>query len=96
MMLGRKIATAAVFLAIIAGLWWNQDRGLKAVATETHAALCTFKEDLEGRQEASKKYVLDVTEGRRQPIAGITLAEIRVTNKNRQNTLDALASLNCS
>jgi hypothetical protein len=91
----RRVILVLVVASIVGGLWWNQDRGLKAVATETHAALCAFKTDLEGRTADAEKYLKDVEAGRREPIAGITNQEIKDSIRNRRATLRSLQSLRC-
>lgn len=82
--------------AIVVGLWFNQHRGLKAIANETHTALCAFKTDLQKRLAASEEFVSDVREGRREPIAGISDADFRRSIANQRATLKALESLNCN
>ena len=92
----RLIATCLIFAAIVGGLWWNQDSGLKAVATETHDALCAFKTDLERRSRATEEFIDDVKHGRRPPIRGISLADLRRSLDGQRSTLEALHTLDCN
>lgn len=89
----RYLATVAVVLAIIAGVWWNQDRGLKAVADETHGALCALKNDIERRHRSAMRYLADHPGP--EPIPGITREQIQDSIKNQKATLNALRDLSC-
>ena len=71
----------------------DQARKLEQVATETHPALCTFTDDLTRRYETTRKY-LRKHEGR-EPIPGITRADLRRSLQAQKSTLDALSVLNC-
>lgn len=92
----RMVATGLIFAAIVGGLWWNQDRGLKAVATQTHDALCAFKTDLERRSRATEEFIDDVKHGRRPPIQGVSLADLRRSLDTQRSTLQALKTLDCN
>lgn len=88
-----SITSVQVWLAFRVGA---QARDLRAVATETHDALCSFKLDLQTRQEDGRRYLRDVRAGRREIIEGITIQELEESLAARQATLDTLASLDCS
>lgn len=93
----RWIATVVVILAIVAGLWFNQDRGLKRVARETHTSLCALRQDIQRRHEAGVEYLKEHPRG----LVGdagtilISAAQIRDSLRNQESTLDALDPLNC-
>jgi hypothetical protein len=70
----------------------TQDR-LQAVATETHSALCTFKADLQARFENTKEYL--AKHPGKEPIPGITRADLRRSLDAQRSTLDALSVLEC-
>ncbi len=71
----------------------QQQRALEQVARETHTALCTFTDDLERRLESTIKY-LHKHPGR-EPIPGITRADLRRSVVNQKATLAALDELHC-
>ena len=81
-----------IVFVIVFGLWWSQDRGLKAVAAETHSALCSFKNDLEVRRDSQQGY-LDAMQGRE--IFGIPREVIEQSVRNISATLDSLEELSC-
>lgn len=93
----RWLATCGVLLALVGGLWFNQNRGLKGLANDTHAALCAFKQDVERRYDAGVEYLLDHPRGLVSSKGEVILG--RATLKNsldaQQATLDALAELHC-
>lgn len=93
----RWLATTAILVAIVAGLWFNQARGLKAVATETHTALCALKADLEHRHEAGLQYLVEHPQGvvTRSGDVVISAALLRQSLDAQQATLDALSALTC-
>ena len=91
---------AVAILLIAASLIFIDARGtagtarkLEAVTTETHTALCTFKLDLERRFEDTKDY-LEKHLGK-EPIPGITRADLRRSLDAQRSTLDALGVLDC-
>jgi hypothetical protein len=92
----RTLMWVVLLLAVIFALWFNQDRGLKAVAAETHAALCALKNDLAGRKARSEEFLADVHAGRRPRIEGISDNDLRRSIDNQQDTLDVLSELSCS
>ena len=91
----RKLRIALIVVAILGAFWYGQQRGLKAVAVETHDALCTLKQDIAQRQQSTKDFLADVRSGAREPIAGISNVDLQRSIDNQQATLDALASLRC-
>lgn len=93
----RWLATVIVILAIVFGLWFNQDRGLKRVARETHASLCALRQDIERRHQAGVEYL----KGHPRGLVGdtgvilISAAQISDSISNQESTLSALDPLNC-
>ena len=82
--------------------WYGHQQGkqadaLKAVATETHGALCSFKGDLQHRFDANLKLLQDHPE---DPVRAYGLVIPRGTLassvSNQKATLKALAPLDCS
>jgi hypothetical protein len=67
---------------------------LEEVATETHAALCTFKADLQRRADDTRAY-LQKHPGV-EPIPGITRADLRRSLNAQRDTLESLVVLDCS
>jgi len=68
-------------------------RALEKVAVETHTALCTLNNDLERRLEDTVRY-LERHPGK-EPIPGISRADLRRSIQNQRDTLDALSVLEC-
>lgn len=66
------------------------------LVTQTNAALCALRQNVQETQDEAIAYITAVSEGSREPIAGITLREIQDRIASRQATLDALASLECN
>ena len=65
----------------------------RSLSQQTHAALCTFKHELEGRIVASKRFLSEHPNG----LPGIaTPQEIQQDIKNRQAAVDSLEILHCS
>lgn len=91
----RGMATAAVLTALVLGLWFNQSRGLKKVATDTHSALCTFRADIQNRHDATVKYLLDHPRGltTKKGDVVITAAQFKQSLKTQESTLNALRRL---
>ena len=92
-----------VFCIAVTGalVWFGMTQGeqssqLKAVATETHSALCTLKQDLQSRYDANLKLLKDHPE---DPIVvyGLTIPrDTLVTNAaGQKSTLGALQILDC-
>lgn len=93
----RFVATIGVLIAIVGGLWFNQDRGLKAVATTTHDALCALRADIQQRHDDGAKYLKSHPRGLigNSGKALISAAQIRDSLRNQESTLDALEPLKC-
>lgn len=70
---------------------------LRAVATETHSALCALQLDIQQRHDAGEEYLRANPKG----LVGdsgrilISAAQIRDSLANQESTLAALKSLNC-
>lgn len=88
----RRVLHVATMIAILGAFWWNQERGLKAVATETHSALCSFKKDLAIRHANGEKYLEEI---KGPMIFGIPRDVIEQSVKNQKATLDSLKGLDC-
>ena len=91
----RLLVQILIFAAIVGGLWYNQHRGLAAVATETRDALCTFRADIQRRYDDGTAFVEDIKAGKRPPFPGFTIQELEQSLENQARTLDALSTLNC-
>jgi len=70
----------------------NDQSRLERVAKETHAALCTFKHDLEQRYMDGAAFLERHPEG----ISGISAADIQRSLANQKATLASLRALDCS
>lgn len=68
------------------------DARVRAVAVETHEALCAFKSDLQRRYTAGSEFLENNPDG----IPGISAADIQRSLQNQRATLDALSALDCS
>ena len=94
----RQIAYVALVALLFAALWWNQDRGLKAVANQTHSSLCALKQDIEIRQKRSVEYLKENPRGivsKRNGEVIIPAALIQQGIDDRKSALDALSGLSC-
>lgn len=63
--------------------------------SEAERALCALRLNLEVRVADSEKYLADVRAGKREPVRGITEADIRTSIRNQRQTIDALSELDC-
>jgi hypothetical protein len=78
-------------IAVIVGIGaWNYSQ-----VNQAEKALCSLRENLEVRVASSEQYLADVSSGEREPIQGITEADIITSLKNQRQTIDALSNLNC-
>ena len=93
----RWLATAGVLVALVGGLWFNQNRGLKSLANDTHAALCTLKTDIERRHDAGVEYLLDHPRGLVSSKGEVVISRqlLKQSIDAQQATLDSLAELHC-
>jgi hypothetical protein len=91
----RLAAKTLIFLALLGALWWNQERGVRHLAEETHASLCAFKTDLQIRHDAGKDYVAAVESGERLIIPTFTLADLKRSLAGQRATLRSLSDLSC-
>jgi hypothetical protein len=88
---------AVVFLLIVAvGVfaWFEaakQRRQLETVAVSTANALCVLRRDLEVRVENTQEFLDENPDG----IPGISSAQIEMSIRNQQETIEALADLRC-
>ena len=86
-----------ILLAIIGGLWFNQNRGLKAVATETHGALCAFKLNLSERHRDGVRYLRDHPNGiTAHGEVIISAAQVQKSLDGQAATLSSLRELDCT
>lgn len=91
-------ATVVLYLAVAVAivLVWrdasSKRQDLARQATNTGAALCTLRGDLEQRVEASQRFLREHPKG----IPGINAATIQSGIVNQQRTVDALSGLNCA
>ena len=82
-----QIGAMLVLLASVAALAYY--------AIQTHDALCKFKGDLEHRAEQTALFVDEIESGKREPIPGISLADLRRSYSNQVATLSSLSDLDC-
>ena len=64
-------------------------------ASKAEDALCTLRADLEERVVRSRDYLDDLDLGRREPIPGISRADIVQSIENQDRTIRALSPLDC-
>ena len=64
-------------------------------AIQTHDALCNFKGDLERRAEQTEMFIGEIRNGVREPIPGISLADLERSYANQTATLASLSDLDC-
>lgn len=62
----------------------------EAQALKDHAALCSFRADLQRRVRNSREFLADVEAMRRPPIDGISSNDLRRSIDGQQATLDSL------
>lgn len=82
-----------LFLVVVAGVggvWYYQQ------TSQAEQALCALRLDLEVRVANAQKYLDDVDNGVREPIRGISKADITTSINNQRRTIDALANLDCT
>lgn len=91
----RLAAKTIIFIVLLAALYWNQERGVRHLAEETHATLCAFKTDLQVRHDAGKDYVAAVESGERLIIPTFTLADLKRSLASQSATLRSLSDLKC-
>ena len=88
----------ALSISMVGGMLWltsssfNQAAELRDVATETHSALCTLKNDIKVRHDAGVKFVNENPDG----IPGISRAQLDQSLNSQRDTLRALGVLDCS
>ncbi len=96
--LSRWTITLYICVGIVAGglfISASEERGRHAqdIARIDHA-LCTFVEDLQRRIDSSRDY-LKKHKGEKEPIPGITRADLRLSVQRQQATIDSLDGLDC-
>ncbi len=75
--------------------FYKADAKYQSVASESHSALCAFKNDLTRRHDDGERYVEDVKSGKRELIPGITIADLERSLASQESTLEALVPLHC-
>ena len=99
-------AAAACFSAIVlaAAFTWrinDQERTEReaaraaAEAAQTHDALCALKFDLQRRANDTQEFLDDLATGQREPIPGLTVADLKRSLNGQQSTLASLKHLEC-
>lgn len=93
----RRLLQAAVVLALFGALWWNQERGIQSLASESHSALCAFKRDIEQRRDRSVEYLEEHPRGLVSSSGEVILSRLEIQRSiDAQNsTLAALDELRC-
>lgn len=79
-----------VIVIALIGLWSFKQ------SNRAESALCVLRGDLVTRAENSRKYLDDLDLHKREPIPGISRADIVQSIANQQRTIDALSGLNCN
>lgn len=87
------LAFAAIFIAVVLRVQ-DQNR-IDDLASSTHDALCTFKANIQDRLTASQQFLDQIRDGKRQPIPGISNADLQRSIDARQETLRSLSTLDC-
>lgn len=83
------LAVAILGLSLLTGYQFYR-------ANKATAALCVLRHDLQARVQRSEQYLVDVAVGNREPIAGVTTADINDSISNQQRTIRALSVLDCN
>lgn len=83
---------ALVVTVVLATIIYNivQNRGLAQDGREAKDALCTFRADLVNRVERGEAYILEVEEGTRKIIPGVTVKDLQRSVESQRATLRAL------
>lgn len=81
-------ALAIILLGLTLGL---RNRDLTRIET----ALCSFKHDVEARAENTQVFIDDIRTGRREPLPGISLADLERSHAIQRSTLKSLVDLEC-
>lgn len=87
-LLWRDLATLGLFLAVVALTIY-----VLLALSDTNAALCKFRGDLEQRVSATQTY-LDTHPGP-EPFPGISRTSLKQSLANQRRTIDSLSNLNC-
>jgi hypothetical protein len=69
---------------------------VRDIATETHAWACAFKGGLRQDYLVTRDFMRDVRFGRRDPIRGITRADLLDSQRRRLARIDETRTLDCS
>lgn len=89
-MIGRWALNFALIAALfLIGFWQYQQ------TSQAQHALCTLRNDLESRVVRSRDYLDDLDTGVRDPIPGISRADIVTGIQNQERTISALNNLDC-
>ncbi len=96
--IGAIVVGLIVMINLTTVLIWSRIDNLSRIQEQNRTALvalCASKTQTQAQVAASEQYLLDVKTGKRQPIAGISEADI-LTGIARQHTyLKALSVLAC-
>lgn len=76
-------------------LRFHDQRHIDKIALSTHDTLCVFKHDLQRRADDTQVYIIELQHGARQPIPGITIADLRRSLAAQRATIDSLSNLDC-
>ena len=84
----------AAFSAVIL-LMYNANRE-RAIEGQTAAnAICALKNDLQRRVDSTEEFIANLKSGKRDPIPGITVADLERSASSMNQTIAALAVINC-
>lgn len=89
----RNLAMLGIMVTLAAGVWFNNELGLSAIARQTHDGLCALHDDVQRRHAASVKFLKENPRGLVSPKTGaviLTPAQIQQSIKNQESTLKAL------
>lgn len=73
----------------------EQNRIIVLQGKQAHDALCVFRADLDRRAVDGENFIADLVAGRRDPIPGITIADLQRSVAGQRSTLEALSNLDC-
>lgn len=89
-MIARWVANLLIVAALAAAGWWQYQQ-----TSQAERALCALRADVEARVANAERYLADVKAGRREPIRGITVADIKRSLRDQRRTIDSLMILDC-
>jgi hypothetical protein len=91
------VSVAVVVAAVVAVNYddSSDQQQIDIVASETKTALCALRLDIETRSKSTQEFIDGIRTGRREPIPGISIADLQRSVNSQQSTLEALKPLDC-